>query len=75
MRKYTVLYTATASTIVEVEAEHENEAREIADEQVQFPSLCAHCSGWGANRSLNSGIELSEWEPGGTEGDVWEVDS
>ncbi len=75
MPKYAVLYTTTASTIVEVEAQDESDAREKADEQVEYPSVCAHCSGWNARRSLNSGIELGEWQPGEDPGDVWEIDA
>lgn len=58
MPKYRIHFTATASTTVVVEADDASEAREIADDQFASPSICAQCSGWGQDYSM----DLGEWE-------------
>lgn len=58
MAKYRVYYTTTASSTVVVEAADESEARERAEDEFEFPSLCAQCAGWGRSYSL----DLAEWE-------------
>jgi len=59
MAKFTVYLTATASTSIEVEAGSPDEAIDKAY-GADMPTICAQCSGWGRDTSL----ELS---------DVWEV--
>lgn len=70
-RVYRVQYLTTASTIVEVEAENETEARQLADEDFYGPQPCAQCSGWGEKQ----GIELGEWEQDESEHGVWTKDA
>ena len=67
MKAYTVMYTTTASTVISVEAESEEEARVLADEQFEPPHLCAQCSGWGNSQNL----ELGEFEQDESEDGVW----
>jgi hypothetical protein len=59
MAKYIVYLTTTASTSVGVEADDADAAVDAA-ESADMPTLCAQCSGWGQDYSL----ELS---------DVWEM--
>jgi hypothetical protein len=60
---YSVSFTSTASTIVEVEADSPAEAADLAEEKFEPPSVCAQCAGWGRSGDSNSGIELSdEWD-------------
>jgi len=59
--KFTVYFSTTASTAIEIEADSAEEAQEKADEIQDFPSICAQCSGWGSDHNL----DLS---------DVWEQD-
>lgn len=58
MPKYRVYYTTVASISVVVEADDAFSAREAADERFPDPSICAQCSGWGQDYSL----DLGEWE-------------
>jgi hypothetical protein len=51
MAKYTVYLTATASTSVEVDAEDRDDAIEKAL-SANMPTICAQCSGWGREYSL-----------------------
>lgn len=60
MAKYTVYFTQTASTQVEVEADSFNDAVDAAYNDLPR-GLCAQCSGWG--RDNGPGIDLSgDWE-------------
>jgi hypothetical protein len=59
MAKYTVYLTTVASTSVEVEADDPGDALEKADSSY-MPQICAQCSGWGKNFSLELG---DEWAP------------
>ncbi len=68
MPKYAVPMEAVASTIVYVEADSPDEAREMAQE---FPSICARCSGWGSSEN-DTGIEIGDWYD--TDEEPWEVD-
>ena len=57
--KYQVLFTTTANYVVTVDSESPDTAVEKAYELL--PSgVCAHCSGWGRNYSLDFG----EWDDG-----------
>jgi hypothetical protein len=67
MTKYSVQYLTTASTVLTVEADDPEQAREVADEGFEPPFLCAQCSGWGNDQNL----ELGEFEQDDTEGGVW----
>lgn len=58
MPKYRVYYTAVVSSSVVVEAADESEARDAADDNFAFPSICAQCSGWGQEYSM----DLGGWE-------------
>ena len=60
MPKYRVYLQTVASTTIEVEAEDENEAYEIAVSG-RMPTICAQCAGWGGDQNLDLG-------------DVWECD-
>jgi hypothetical protein len=42
--KYFVTFEVYASTVIEVEANSENEARDIANEKCYCPTLCHQCS-------------------------------
>ncbi len=54
MAKYDVSMTTCAYAIVTVEADNEDDAMERALEEGPT-SICAQCSGWGANWSLDLG--------------------
>lgn len=56
MTKYRVIMTTGASTVIDVEAESEDEAENAAFNEV--PYICAQCSGFGRE----AGIELGDWE-------------
>jgi hypothetical protein len=68
MSKYRVYLTTGASAVVTVEAETEDEAVDLAFDEVPR-EVCAQCSGWGRDY----GIDLGEWDLDQTEG-VVEVD-
>jgi hypothetical protein len=68
MTTYQVLFTTGASTVVEVEADSPEEARELADEKFKEPMLCAQCSGWGNRQNLELG---DGWEQDESDGGVW----
>ncbi|AZF09522.1 hypothetical protein C4J93_1308 [Pseudomonas sp. R2-37-08W] len=44
MKTYSVLLTVDASIVVKVEAESEEEAKELAADIAEVPSICHHCS-------------------------------
>jgi hypothetical protein len=44
MKTYSVLITVDASIVVKVEANSEEEAKEIAMEVAETPSICHHCT-------------------------------
>lgn len=67
MTTYQVLYTTTASTVVTIEADSPEEAREIADDQFDGPTLCAQCSGWGGRQNL----DIGDWEQDESDRGVW----
>lgn len=52
--KYRVWLETVASTVIEVEAEDEEQAKDLAYEE-GMPSLCAQCSGWGQDQNLELG--------------------
>jgi len=56
MPKYRVYLTTTASATVYVEAENPDDAIDLAYEEGPA-GICAHCSGWGQNWS----VDLGEW--------------
>jgi hypothetical protein len=59
MTTFAVVYTATASTTVDVEADSAEEARELADAEWEGgPQVCAMCAGVGGGQ----GIDLGDWE-------------
>lgn len=62
MPRYVVYFAATAETSMEVEAEDSDEAIDLAWDQIEFPTLCTHCSGWGQKSSLSIG----DWESNDT---------
>lgn len=64
MKRYRVWFETVASTVIEVEAEDEQDAVDAAYDGV--PGICAKCNGWGQR----AGIELGEWELA-TEGTQW----
>lgn len=68
MNTYSVIFTTGASSVVTVEADSPEEARELADEQFDPPTLCAQCSGWGQDSNLELG---DEWEQDESDGGVW----
>lgn len=55
MTTYTVYYSTTASTSIDVEADSPEDAREVADESFEAPMICAQCSGWGQDYELEIG--------------------
>lgn len=55
MPKYDVHMSSTANATVTVEADSPEQAEEVAE----FPSICAQCSGWGRDHSLEIG---DDWE-------------
>lgn len=57
MPRYVVYFTATAETSIEVEAEDSDEAIDLAWDQIEFPTLCAHCSG-----GQKSSLSIGDWE-------------
>ena len=57
MAKYRVQLETIASMTIEVEAESEEEALDMAFDDAP-PDVCAQCSGWGQEWSL----ELGEWD-------------
>lgn len=67
MKTYSVLFTTGASSVFEVEAESVAEARDIAADQFEPPTICAQCSGWGNDQNL----ELGDWEQDESDGGVW----
>lgn len=67
MKTYQVMFTTGASTVIEVEADSVEEARQLADEQFDPPTICAQCSGWGNDQNL----ELGDWEQDESDGGVW----
>lgn len=44
MKRYSVIVTVDASVYIEVDAENEDQAKEIAMEKVSSPCLCHQCS-------------------------------
>lgn len=44
MKKYSVLVTVDASIRVVVDAENEDQAKDIAMEKASRPSVCHHCA-------------------------------
>lgn len=59
MPKYRVLMENVMSTVIEVEAENEEAAKEAVFESDQMPSrICAQCTGWGQSWSIDEG----EWD-------------
>ncbi len=44
MKKYRVILTVDATTTVDVEANSEEEALELALEQAEMPSVCHYCA-------------------------------
>lgn len=70
--KYAVLFTTVASSVCYVDADDEDEARELADEQFEPPVLCASCSGW---RPEDPNLELGgDWEQNEDDSGVWAVE-
>lgn len=57
--RYRVYYTTTASTAIEVEADSPEDARVVADEEFDSPTICAQCSGWGSDGWIELG---DDWE-------------
>jgi len=70
MPKYRVQFVATASSVVEVEADDLDDARDKAEEAFERPNLCAQCSGWGQDTSM----DLSDWEPYDGDDGFWLAD-
>jgi hypothetical protein len=64
MARYRVHFVNTLSSYVEVEAEDEAQAREVADEQFAYPTLCAHCAGWRQDWSVDDGEWFQDDDPG-----------
>lgn len=61
MSSYRIFFTQVVSTSVEVEADDFDEAIDKAYESDAMPSdnfVCAQCSGWGKEYSIDTG----EWE-------------
>lgn len=56
--EYQIWFTATAATMVTVEADSLDEAIDTAYEHL--PYICAQCAGWGA--TTNTGTDLGDWE-------------
>ena len=72
MTAYQVQFKTGAYTIVTVEADSPEQARELADEQFDPPFICAQCSGWG--RGNESSLELGDvWEQEESDSGVWEA--
>lgn len=59
MARYVVHLTTWANTSIEVEADDPEQAKELAEESGQFPTLCHQCSGYGRGQSLDIG---DEWD-------------
>lgn len=68
MAKYRVSMQTVATTVIEVEVPDDvtdpEEIAERAYEEGTFPTICAHCSGWGKDHNLDLGDEweVSEYE-------------
>jgi hypothetical protein len=69
MPKYRVYFTTGASSSVVVEAEDRSDAIDKASDEFAYPSICAQCSGWGQDYSM----DLGEWEPDMSDEGVEEV--
>lgn len=54
MAKYRVYMRANADLVLDVEADSEDEALDLAYEKAP-PGICASCSGWGREFSLDLG--------------------
>ena len=44
MKTYSVVLTVDASIVVKVEADSEEEAKDLASDIAEAPSICHHCS-------------------------------
>ena len=64
MTRYAVWYTTGASACVEVEADDEDDAMEVADMEFSAPQPCAHCA---------RNFAIGEWEPDQTQFAVEEI--
>lgn len=61
-RRYSVALTTWANTAVVVEASSPDEAKRLAEESGEFPTLCHQCSGYGHGPSLEIGDEWNAVE-------------
>lgn len=62
MARYRIPMTTHADASIEIETDETDPEKiiEAAYEQADFPTLCAQCSGWGRDESLELG---DVWEP------------
>ena len=63
MKTYSVLITFDASIVVKVEANSEEEAKEIAMEVADAPSICHHCAQHVEVGDLLQAVEAIEVAP------------
>lgn len=60
MKRYSVIITVDASVVVVVEAENEDQAKELAMEQANRPRVCNRCSGEVEIGDLMEAIEATD---------------
>jgi hypothetical protein len=60
MRRYSVIITVDASVTVEVDAENEEQAKELAMEQASHPCICHQCSNEIDIGDLQDAIEATD---------------
>ncbi len=56
-KKYSVMFIVNCSTQLIVEADNEDEARDIAENEISEPNLCHHC---GRDMNVDSVGEITE---------------
>lgn len=59
MSTYRLYFTTVMSTSVEVEADSFSEAEEQAYEKLPSAQICAQCSGWGQDWTIDT---ADDWE-------------
>lgn len=72
MAKWRVPLVSYANATVTVEAPDDADPEEIVEAALMegVPSICAQCSGWGRDYSIDMG---DEWEPVGEDAEAPEV--
>jgi hypothetical protein len=65
VKRYRVNYVATVSTCVEVDAEDETAAMDLADQEFDMPQLCHYCAR----------LDMSDWQPDEGKFAVYEIEA